>query len=321
MNSKRFTFNFLLAFLLIIICTYSLYYLVNPEQIFSSSLTKYKYFYNKEYSRKQFEMLKVRKSILVFGTSQTHMISSEMMKNNVLNFHNLYAEPGDILNFIKQLNSDQLNNIEKVIFLIDLRAGAIRVDNNLIDYNKGYFPMLTFTSIKRTFLDLNKNYLDDSEYLNKDGSINSEDHYRHIKDIPPYPGRAILEYNDNLIQGLLEINEYLKRKNIEIRFITPVVNDKYLKAMDLKKLSIFFENLLIGGIDNIGVFYYIKDFSEKNDKNEYIAFIQNDHLNYFYVKKWLFNYILKDSEYTIVNINSLKVRMKNLEKRKSSNSG
>lgn len=78
---------------------------------------------------------------------------------------------------------------------------------------------------------------------------------------------------------------------------------------------------MIGGIDNIGVFYYIKDFSEKNDKNEYIAFIQNDHLNYFYVKKWLFNYILKDSEYTIVNINSLKVRMKNLEKRKSSNSG
>jgi len=315
LNSKKFIINFLWISILISIFTYLLYYIVNPEQIFSTSITKHKYFYTKEYSRKQFEMLKTQKSILIFGSSQIHMISSEMAKKNILNFHNLYAEPGDILNFLKQLNSKQIANIEKVIFLIDLRAGAIRVDENLIDYSKRDIPTLTFTGIKRIFLDLKKNYTQDKRFLHKDGSINSENHSKHIKDIAPYPGLATLKYNENLIQGLLEINNYLITRNIEIRFITPVVNNQYLATIDLKKLTPFFEKLLLNGIRDIGIFYYIKDISDaKNDKHEYIAFIEKDHLNYDYVKKWLFNYIFKNNHNIIRNVNELKRSMNNLEK-------
>lgn len=315
MNSKKFTIIFLLLFVLISIFTYLLYYVVNPEQLFISSVTKYKYFYTKAYSRKQFETLKTQKSILVFGTSQTHMISSKMAKRDVLNFHNLYAEPGDILNFLKQLNNEQLKKIGSIVFLIDLRAGAIRVDTNLIDYNRSNIPILTFNGIKRIFLDFKKNYYKDPKFLNEDGSINSTNHHGHIKSISPYRNKAILKYDNRLIKGLVEINNYLKNKNIEIRFITPVVNDQYLKTMDLKKLTPFFEKLLLGGIDNIGIFYYIKGISDaKNDKLEYISFIEKDHLNYFYVQKWLFNYIFSKSEYSISNTNELKIYINKLEK-------
>lgn len=314
MTAKKFSIYFIFLFIFSYIFLYLIYFLINPEQQFSFSLTKKKYFYTKEYSRKQFEILKTQKSILIFGTSQIHMISSKMMKQNVLNFHNLYGEPGDIINFLKQLDKDQLKNIKKVIYLIDLRAGAMRIDKNLINYDSVYIPTLTLTGIKRIFLDIKKNYLKDERFLNYDGSINSPNHDAHIKRIPPYPKRAILKYDDNLIKSLLEINNYLEDKNIDVSFITPVVNDKYLATMDLNKLTPFFEKLLLGGIDEINIFYYIKGISDiENDKYEPISFIEKDHLNYSYVQKWLFSYILQKNNCTISDIDSLKIHMNKLE--------
>ena len=140
MSPKKFLFLFLFVVFICYSGFFILYTLINPNQIGNYSITTKKFFYTKEYSKKQFDLLKHKKYNLIFGTSQSHMIGTKMMKEDTLNFHNLYAEPGDILNFLKQLDTKQINNIKQIIYLIDLRAGANRLDTNLINYNSiSYF--------------------------------------------------------------------------------------------------------------------------------------------------------------------------------------
>lgn len=318
MSSRLFTIRFFLLFTISYLSAYILYIIVNPEQKFDSSITKLKFFYTKEYSKKQFEYLKENKCMLVFGTSQTHMISSEMVGNKVLNFHNLYGEADDILNFLHQLNKKQLGNITNVIFLIDLRAGAVRRDSDLIDYNNSFsIPTLDMNSIDRIFLDIAQNYIYPiNSYLNRDGSIkylNDNEHIK-IKHINTY-SRALLKYDERLIDKIIEINNLLKANHIKTTIITPVVNDVYIKSIDFSDLSYFFASLLNKGVDNIGLYYYIDGISNiKNNDNEYVSFIEQEHLNPHFVKKWLFEYILTKNKYLISNEKELALYINEMKK-------
>ena len=308
MNFKKFTTKFILGFFVFYLVIYVAYILINPEQKFDYSITKFKFYYTKDYSRKQYEYLKKNKCVLIFGTSQIHMISTDMLGEKVLNFHNLYGEPDDIINFLYQLDSTQIKNISHVIYLIDLRAGATRKDYNLINYSDFIIPKLDINSLYRIYGDISQNFIQPiRSYLNNDGSIqyiNSSEHIR-IKHIPKY-SRALLKFDQNLINKIVEINLFFKNNNININFITPVVNDQYIKSINFTTLSCFFSALINQGIDNIGIYYFIDGISnKKNIKGEYISFIEQEHLNPKYVKKWLFDYILKTNQYTISNIEEL----------------
>ncbi|MDD2384977.1 MAG: hypothetical protein PHN18_12360 [Sulfurospirillaceae bacterium] len=317
MNSKKFTIRFLYIIIFPYIALYILYFVVNPEQIFKSSITEKKFFYTKEFSRKQFEMLKTNESILIFGTSQSHMLSTEMLNQKVLNFHNLYSEPGDIINFLYQLNQKQIHNIKEIIYLIDLRAGATREDSNLINYSaaKIIYP-LSLNSIKRLFLDIRFNTLSKYEnFLNKDGSIKWLNSTKHIQNINEYTKNTQLKFNDRLIQRVLDINQFCIKNNINIRYITSVTNEKFFKKINLDEVEQFSSSLLKGGIVHLGLFYYIDGISNLKNKNgHYIAFMEKEHLNQYYVEKWVHNYILKENEYTIKNLDDLKHYIQRMHK-------
>jgi hypothetical protein len=316
MNAKKFTLTFLLLFIVSYALLYLLYVMVNPEQIYNGSITEKKFFYTKEYSRKQYEALKKKKYVLVFGTSQIHRISSKMLGKDLLNMHNLYGEPGDILNFLYQLDQKQISNIDEIFYLIDLRAGATRIDRNLIDYGEHtwHFTPLTLTKLKRLYIDVANNYGSYKAFLRKDGSTEHIDPTAHIRRLPDYPYKVELIYNDTLIKGILDVNRFAKKHRIKITFFTPVTNTAYFKKIDFLKLKPFFSALLKGGIKSIKMFYFVSGLSDaENESGEPVSFLDSDHLNQYYVNIWLKQYILTDSNiYTIHNQRELEGYIKKM---------
>jgi len=312
MNAKKYAILFVSLLSSTFALLYLLYYLVNPEQIYATSITAKKFFYTKEFSRSQYKKLKSDKYNIIFGTSQSHAIGSKMMNENTLNFHNLYAEPGDIINLMNQLNSNQIKNIKSIIYLIDLRSGAKRVDKDLINYKSDdkIFQKLNYYRVIKTFRDIRRNITSKyGAYLDNDGSVYYMNPAKHIKGIPYYGSRnsAKLEYDDNLIKGIKQINEFANKNKIPIKYITPVTNDKYFSTVNLKELYIFYKRLIESGVKNIALYYYIDGLSNlKNIEGSYIAFHEKDHLNQRYVKYWLNHYILnKKDDFNIINIEDL----------------
>lgn len=312
MNAKKYVILLVSVLSSTLTLLYLLYFFVNPEQIYATSITEKKFFYTKEFSRSQFKKLKYDKYHLIFGTSQSHAIGSKMMNENSLNFHNLYAEPGDIINFMTQLNHKQIRNIKSIIYLIDLRSGARRIDKDLIDYENDdkIFQKLNYYRVTKIFRDIRRNISSKyKSYLESDGSVYYIDPAKHIKGIPYYGTRnsAKLEFDDNLIKGIKLINEFSNKNKIPIKYITPVTNDKYFSTVDLSDLYIFYKRLIESGVENISLYYYINGLSNlKSIDGSYIAFHEKDHLNQQYVKYWLNQYIMnKKDNFNIKSIEDL----------------
>ena len=312
MNAKKFAILFVSLLSSTFALLYLLYFLVNPEQIYEASITKKKFFYTKEFSRSQYKKLKSDKYHLIFGTSQSHAIGSKMMNENTLNFHNLYAEPGDIINLMNQLNGNQIANIKSIIYLIDLRSGAKRVDKDLINYERDdkIFQKLNYYRVTKTFRDIRRNITSKyKSYLVNDGSVYYIDPEKHVRGIPFYGNRnsAKLEFDDSLIQGIKQINEFANKNKIPIKYITPVTNDKYFSTVDLNDLYIFYKRLIEAEVKNISLYYYIDGLSNlKNIKGSYIAFHEKDHLNQKYLKYWLNQYIMnKKDNFSVRSIEDL----------------
>lgn len=312
MNYKKYAILLVSALSSTLAILYLLYFFVNPEQIYPTSITQKKFFYTKQFSRSQFEKLKYDKYNLIFGTSQSHTIGTKMMNENTLNFHNLYSEPGDIINFFNQLNDKQIRNIKSIIYLIDLRSGATRIDQDLINYtnNDNIFQKLNYYRVTKIFRDIRRNISSKyKSYLESDGSVYYIDPAKHIKGIPYYGTRnsAKLEYDDNLIKGIKLINEFANKNKIPIKYITPVTNDKYFSTVNISDLYIFYKRLIESGVENISLYYYINGLSNlKSIDGSYIAFHEKDHLNQKYVKYWLNQYIMnKKDDFHIRSIEDL----------------
>ena len=142
----------------------------------------------------------------------------------------------------------------------------------------------------------------------------SKDNKHMNKQISSLSHEISMNYNEELIKSLSYINEFCNNNNINITFITPVLPRVHLKSMNFDKLSIFFTSLLKKGINEIKLFYYIKEYSDlQNDKNQSLAFVDTKHLNQFFVNKWLKEYILTDNKSAISNQEELKLYITNMK--------
>jgi len=112
----------------------------------------------------------------------------------------------------------------------------------------------------------------------------------------------------------LTVNKIAQKYEKEILFITPVANDVYLKKIEFTQIAPFFEALLRGGVREVKLFYSIPSMSYLRDKEgRYIAFMDDKHLNSYFVEKWLKDYILKDTIYDIIDLPSLKTYIQEIE--------
>ena len=306
MNFKTWVKTLIIFTGLLYLFLYIFYVLINPMQEFENSLTKNKYFYNKNYSRKQFKKLKTSKNLLLFGTSKIHVISSKMLHRNVLNFHNLYGESGDILNFLMQLDNKQISNIDEILYGIDFPSIRTRIDTELINYSdKLKLSGLDYKKLKTTFLDIKYNLQSEQIYmLNEDGS----NKFFHI-----YNGSTInknltssffpfFPYNIITLNEIIEINKFCLKNNIKITFFTPVENDIIIMGANFDKIKKVFSLLIDGGIREIMILYYINGISNYKNGDYYPAFRDAGHINKKYLKEVLNKYILNtDHQYSISN--------------------
>lgn len=133
-NIRYILSTFLGAFLLYaLLCL--VYIVIDPYQVFGTSITRLKFDFTKYYSKVQYDMLKRAHFSLVFGTSQSAKISTKNVDFPLLNFMDIYGEPREILYFLEALDKKQLANINHIYYMISLHtmreAGEEKIDYSL----------------------------------------------------------------------------------------------------------------------------------------------------------------------------------------------
>ncbi len=297
-----------------------IYILVDPEQVFNKSITQHKFRYTKYYSKHQYEKLKKDKYILIFGTSRSQKVSTNVLGINLLNFHNMGGEPSDIFNFLKQLNSQQIVNIKHIYCLVS--TGSMRDEISTLNYKKyGFidkfnevFP-LTNSSLKNLTRDILNNIQEKSiYYINNDGS-----QFVYNKNQTAIVNRTIQQpinedlMNTNSFKELLKINEFCKKNNIKTTYYTPTYVDKY--KINIKQITFLWQQLFNGGIDGFYALYYLEDISNNMIKNQYIHFTDKSHLNHTSMNNIFKNIVLDENKtYFIENTQQLNTYLKTYNK-------
>jgi len=266
---------------------FTVYIFVDPEQIFNKSITRYKFAYTNYYSKHQYERLKHKRYSLIFGTSRSQSISSRELNRSILNFHNIYGEPSNIFNFLKQLSNQQIKNIDHIYYLVSLET--MRDGYNGLDYSKyGLWDRLIETfplnslNLKYLIRDIVYNIRQESirYYIYEDGSqfvINTNQ--TTMLNQKNYQNRNSAIEKNNSIKSIIAIDNFCKKHKIKITYYTPTYSDKYIINYD--NIYFLWKNLLDNGIDGFYCVYYIQDISDKIVDNHYIYFSDSSHLNYF----------------------------------------
>lgn len=323
MNSKTWIKVFLRSTLGIITLLIISFILVNPYQTFNFSITKKKFFYERNIlPTKLFNLLKEDKYSIIFGTSRSQQLHYDETDIPILNFASLYGNSINVLEFLEQLSTNQIKNINRIYYLIDDHClnGYDKNDQNsrykhqiynkpkLIDKIK-HSIYLDFTKVERIFLDIKYNYLNNySYYMNKYGSmirINKNE----SSDVPrgsPYINTKQF-YTEDGIKALLKINEFCKNNEIKIDYFTATHFDLKNKSLNANIMKEKWSKLLNGGLNGFYALWHIDNISNFIDNNKYIAFKDlSDHLNEYYNHKVFIDNVVKQSKiYYIHNADEL----------------
>ena len=234
--------------------------------------------------------LNSKKGILLFGTSRTNLVSSEILRTKTYNMHYIYSYPKDVGSFLEKLNNKQINNIDKIYFLIDYHTLEKKY-NRENDINV-YFESQTnkewtlnklknfnhrkiFDSFKFIYNGLTGEY---DYYINDEGSVVSN---KEVKwdGASPTKKEHFNEYKFENYFYLKKIDNFAKQNNIEVLFFTPIYPKEFFDKFEIR-LETFLSKIL-SNINNLYFFMYEKDIS---NNREY--FIDESHLNYVGIQKW-----------------------------------
>lgn len=309
-------------FLISIFSTYCLLWLmlfiINPMFKFNNNfMPNNKIGYSPEFSKFSFNKLKKNKLNLVFGTSRSHYIDSEILEKLTLNLHSVYGNPIAVYNFLTQLNRKQIQNINQIYYLVDVHILTNQDKKFLIDYDKidlsSYF-LTSFQELKNIYKSFNISYymtdFGTPKNIKKDLSV-------HPKEVP----KSILKVNNQkvAIKKLIQIQKFCKKNNIEIVFFTPTLPKETLKLLDINKLFNTWKLILNSGLENVFQLWWVDNVSELIDQNgRYLAFRDMSHLNYNYQKNIVQRILIKkeyNQIYYIENQKDLKKYFNELKKK------
>ncbi len=166
------------------------------------------------------------KYALVFGSSRTMLLSSDMMKEPILNFStSIYNNPGDILALLKMLDEKQLSNITHIYSLVDI---------NGFHYTKTAEEMTNkVTLLLETIRNLGPNKFEDAwdciavntkQYNSTDypknidsyGSLHKKDTPYNAKE-PFFSSHFVTPY---FLKSLNELSSFCSTKKIKTTFFT-----------------------------------------------------------------------------------------------------
>jgi hypothetical protein len=187
--------------------------------------------------RKFMRMLEERPRILVFGTSRSRLLDSDVLGGDMINLHALYGNPKAVRDFLSRLNDRQLGNIREVYYLLDRHTFEGDAYRDTLDYTSA-------VEILGAWLGRGGNYVRDAldkVFLNVRGGWNYEIRdngaSRFVTD-PVFDGRSRTTpehrvTTSDAIAALAEVAAILHAHGISVHFFTPPLPQEYWPLMDM----------------------------------------------------------------------------------------
>lgn len=187
--------------------------------------------------RKFMRMLEEQPRIVVFGTSRSRLMDSEMLGGEVVNLHALYGNPKAVRDFLSRLNDHQLGNIREVYYLLDRHTFEGDAYRDIVDYT-------STVGVLGAWLGRGGNYARDAfdkVFLNVRGGWNYEIRdngaSRFVVD-PVFDGRSRATPEHRIttadtIAALAEVAAILRGHGVAVHFFTPPLPQEYWPLMDV----------------------------------------------------------------------------------------
>ena len=311
-------------------------FLINPSNGYNYinflDVTNHKLKYDKFTAKIVYEKLKKEKATLIFGTSRSALVSSEMLNEKVFNLNGLYGNPFSVYSFLESLDEVQIKNINKVYYLVDthILKSSDHLKYGLRDVNyKNYF--LSFiemlqdgVSMNRLYDSLNcfkSNYItkDNSQYVDKYGGYivvnNKQNKYFQKYEYSKYTfDNDYFEYTNEALEVLAKINQFFQEKKIEVVYFTATFSPYFFYNMNMENEFQKYSNVLLK-IGKIHFLQYLDNISERVENNYLVNFSDPSHLNYKSLN-YIMNDVIESKAYFVKNEEELKKIFLKLENKK-----
>ncbi len=188
------------------------------------------------------------KYALIFGSSRTMLLSSEIMEEPTLNFStSIYNNPGDILAFLKILDKQQTKNITRIYVLIDVNgfhytksAPFLNSKNRLrIEKIRNIGPQKIKDAWECLYTNRYENKFINNNYIDDFGTLHKQSSHFVNKDLI-FSSGTITEFYTH---SLKEIASFCKRNKIKVTFFTV----PWFKSFPEEQEKILNNILLIAG--------------------------------------------------------------------------
>lgn len=324
-NNKVFFYTgFLLIIILLVIVQIVVNIIIDPDmetRIVHGKFNRYKFSHTAASSIFNYNKLKTTPSILVFGTSRSHRINSDLFEGTqLLNMHSIYGNPYAVKSFLYQLDEQQIKNIKEIYYLIDHMTFNGQSLYEPVSYSNFFsraLQIIKSTDIKkilRAYETVQKNRFIVDKYINETGS------FIFTKELPLFdpnirthvdPQEIVMrrqKYTIDTYSALKDIDQFAKLHHIKIIYFTPPLSTTFISRMDYK--------LYIGQreefLKNIDGYYdltymegysddhqYFSDFGHTNlpGAKKYLEILKNEDQKYYMTKEKLEKYKVDIKKY------------------------
>ncbi len=323
---KKFVYNFfifsslLTFFIFLIVIILDPYYETNLIKI--DGINNYKFKQTKLTTKILFEKLKDDKYTLVFGTSRSRKIDTDLLNDKVLNLYPIYGHPISILNFLNTLSKKQIKNINKIYYLIDSQCfndkdstynNRFKIDLNsnyefIYNYLKLFSIDKLFSSIEMVFKNISLNF---NHYVSENGyaiyqTKDITNANNNLKDIARQSKTIIKngqEFSTSIVKYLSKIDKFSQDNGIEIVYFTSTFMQEYIKKMDYN-LIISLRKKFLNNIDGFYDLTYMSNISNRAELFTNSTHISKDGMEY------ITNILLSEDKNFFVNNKNFNEKMK-----------
>lgn len=280
------------------------------------SLVKRRFYHSLASTRTLFDKLGgPQKYALVFGTSRSHLVSSDILGENVLNFHALYGNPKSVADFLSQLDDKKIASISRIYYLLDNATFRDAKFSPHFDCRSRLSPILyslkTFSAekileaVKTVYRNRTGRY---DYYLDADGyKVNVNE---RTFDPKAYTGQSEdASFAADSMAALGAVDRFARSRGIPIVYYTATFPDVFLRRMDFEALAALHR----GWAGQVGGFYELAYFEGVSD--DYSNFLDESHLKTAPVKRVFHEILLPGDKSRFVTAATLPARLERLRRR------
>jgi len=217
---------------------------------------------------KMYQKLSHENYILVFGTSHSSTISSEILNHPTLNMStSVYGNPADVYYFLANLDKRQILNIDKIYYLIDYHIFEDKISdyadinfNSKIDFIYQTANNLNKKKLLRSVDNILKNILG-----NNTTEITDNGEFVYVRPVAynniVYDEKIRFTVSDKAFEFLAKIDSFCKEQNVEIIYFKSIFSRYFLQNVDYESVRSQLSSVL-NIIDEVYCLMYVEGVSE-----------------------------------------------------------